>query len=334
MFRRDVHYIVESGLVRIVDETTGRIFEDRSWQDGLHQAIEARENLAVTAGERAHRSDYSTTVLSALPESVRNDGTATGCESEFAEVYRIQVQEIPLRIPSARKLLPTRYFAEVRQKWAAVVDDICTLQKSGRPVLAGTGTIADSEVLSGLLKEAEIEHQLLNGLQNAEEAEIVERAGRRGTVTIATNLAGRGTDISLSPEVREAGGLHVIVTECQISGRMDRQLIGRCARQGDPGSAQIYVSGDDALLQRHGPFMAVCRNPKRSRSYRRSTRKFQRAAASHSARRRTSPADITPADASARQCGTVCSGMPAISELTVRSLAVRNMRRYYLRIRP
>lgn len=257
MFRRDVHYVVESGQVRIVDETTGRIFEDRSWQDGLHQAIEARENLAVTAEKEPIAQITRQRFFRLYKYLCGMTGTATGCESEFAEVYRTQVQEIPLRIPSARKLLPTRYFADVRQKWAAVVHDIRTLQKSGRPVLAGTGTIADSEVLSGLLNDAGIEHQLLNGLQNAEEAEIVERAGRRGTVTIATNLAGRGTDISLSPEVREAGGLHVIVTECQISGRMDRQLIGRCARQGDPGSAQIYVSGDDALLQRHGPWLSA-----------------------------------------------------------------------------
>ncbi|MFO0427816.1 MAG: DEAD/DEAH box helicase [Planctomyces sp.] len=257
LFRRDVHYVIEEGEVRIVDETTGRIFEDRSWQDGLHQAIEAREGLRITSEKDPAAQITRQRFFRLYRNLCGMTGTATGCEQEFADVYRLKIREIPLRVPSARRLLPTRYFATAEAKWSAIVEDLCRIQKTGRPILVGTRTIADSELLSARLRDAGVEHQLLNGLQNSAEAEIVERAGNQGTVTIATNLAGRGTDISLSTAVRHAGGLHVAVTECQFSGRMDRQLIGRCGRQGDPGSAQIYVSAEDVLLQLHGPWLAA-----------------------------------------------------------------------------
>jgi preprotein translocase subunit SecA len=257
LFRRDVHYVIEKNEVRIVDETTGRIFEDRFWQDGLHQAIETREGLPVTAEKEPIAQITRQRFFRRYRNLCGMTGTAAGCEQEFADVYRLQVREIPLRVPSARRLLPTRYFATGNAKSQAIVDDIRRLRKTGRPILVGTRTIADSENLAQQLRDEGIEHQLLNGLQNSAEAEIVRNAGQRGAVTIATNLAGRGTDISLSPEVREAAGLHVIVAECQLSGRMDRQLIGRCARQGDPGSAQIFVAADDVLLQLHGPWLAA-----------------------------------------------------------------------------
>jgi preprotein translocase subunit SecA len=261
LFRRDVHYVINDQEVRIVDETTGRIFEDRSWQDGLHQAIEAREGLTITAEKESTAQITRQRFYRLYGHLCGMTGTATGCEREFAEVYGLQVQEIPLRIPSARQLLPIRYFSAQRYKWQAITEEIRRVQLTGRPVLAGTRSIADSEQLAERLQRQGIAHQLLNGMQNAAEAGIIERAGQPGAVTIATNLAGRGTDIVLSPEVRRIGGLHVIVAECQTSGRMDRQLIGRCGRQGDPGSARIFVSAEDGLLTLHGPWLstAICR---------------------------------------------------------------------------
>ncbi len=171
-------------------------------------------------------------------------------------MYSLKVEEIPLHVPSARIVLPTRFFASGEARWQAVMRDVMALQQMQRAVLVGTRSIADSQVLSDLLTAEGILHQVLNGTQSESEARIVAMAGQPGAVTIATNLAGRGTDIGLDPHVREQGGLHVIVAECQTSGRMDRQLIGRCARQGDPGSAQVFVSADDALLQWHGLWLA------------------------------------------------------------------------------
>ena len=257
LFRRDVHYVIEEDEVRIVDETTGRIFEDRSWQDGLHQAIEARESLPITAEKDPVAQVTRQRFFRLYKNLCGMTGTAIGCENELHEVYRLKVEEIPLRVPSARRILPTRFFATSNARWMAIANDATALQSSGRAVLVGTRSIADSEILSAILTDSGISHQVLNGLQNQSEADIVAMAGQPKAITIATNLAGRGTDISLSSDVRDRGGLHVIVSECQPVGRMDRQLIGRCARQGDPGSAQMFVSAEDTLLKLHGPWLST-----------------------------------------------------------------------------
>lgn len=256
LMRRDQHYIVQEGEVRIVDTSTGRIFQDRSWRDGLHQAVEAKEGVEVTA-ERVSLLQITRQRFFRLYENrCGMTGTATGCETEFRRIYGLAVSPVPLRRPCQRELWPWRTFRDVPTKYRAITASVRELQRVGRPCLIGTRTIADSECLAGMLATLQVPFRLLNGRQDAAEAEIVARAGELGAVTIATNLAGRGTDIRLQPEVVRLGGLHVIVAECQDSARMDRQLIGRCARQGDPGSAQFFVSGDDGILRRHGAWLA------------------------------------------------------------------------------
>lgn len=261
LFKRDVHYVVQNGEVRIVDETTGRIFEDRSWQDGLHQAIEASQDLKIVA-EKYSVAQVTRQRFFRLYENLSGmTGTAVGCERELHDVYNLQVEEIPLRVPSQRIVYSTRFFSKAAAKNAAVIEAAMACRSQGRAVLIGTRSISDSEILARGLESHGVPFELLNGLQNADEAEIVSKAGQPGAITIATNLAGRGTDIALHEDVRQRGGLHVIVTECQTSGRMDRQLIGRCARQGDPGSAEIFVSAEDTLVSQYGPWLAnaLCR---------------------------------------------------------------------------
>ena len=261
LFKRDVHYVVQNGEVRIVDETTGRIFEDRSWQDGLHQAIEASQDLKIVA-EKYSVAQVTRQRFFRLYENLSGmTGTAVGCERELHDVYNLQVEEIPLRVPSQRLVYSTRFFSKAAAKNAAVIDAAIACRNQGRAVLIGTRSISDSEILARGLESHGIPFELLNGIQNADEAEIVSKAGQPGAITIATNLAGRGTDIALHEDVRQRGGLHVIVTECQTSGRMDRQLIGRCARQGDPGSAEVLASAEDTLVAQYGPWLAnaLCR---------------------------------------------------------------------------
>ena len=257
LFRRDVDYVIQEDEVRIVDETTGRIFEDRSWQDGLHQAIEASQGLLITS-EKYSVAQVTKQRFFRLYEHLSGmTGTAIGCERELQDVYRMSVEEIPLRVRSQRVLLPIRFFGTGQAKFESIAAAAVAMRQQNRAVLIGTRSISDSEVLAKLLAGQDIPFQLLNGLQNADEAEIVSQAGQPGAITIATNLAGRGTDIVLDSAVRARGGLHVIVGECQTSARMDRQLIGRCARQGDPGSAQMFASADDSLLTCHGPWLAA-----------------------------------------------------------------------------
>jgi preprotein translocase subunit SecA len=255
LFRPGVHYVIQKDEVRIVDETTGRIFEDRSWQDGLHQAIEASQGLPITAEKHAVAQVTRQRFFRLYENLSGMTGTATGCEREFSDVYKLNVEDIPLHLPSQRVVLPTRFFVSHSAKYRAIASDVVLVQQLGRAVLIGTRSISDSETLAEKLASLNIECQLLNGLQDAAEAEIVGRAGHPRRVTIATNLAGRGTDIHLHPDVKANGGLHVIVAECQTSSRMDRQLIGRCARQGDPGSAQAYASAEDSLIAVHGPWL-------------------------------------------------------------------------------
>jgi len=254
-FRRGVHYVIQKDEVQILDETTGRILEDRPWQDGLHQAIEASQDLPITA-EKNTVAQVTWQRFFRLYENLCGvTSTAIGCERELNDVYDLTVEEIPLRVPSQRVVLPTRFFVNQTAKYHAITSDVVLVQQLGRAVLIGTRSISDSETLAAKLASHNIECQVLNGLQDAAEADIISRAGHPRTVTIATNLAGRGTDIQLHPEVRANGGLHVIVAECQIPSRMDQQLIGRGARQGDPGSAQVFASADDSLISLHGPWL-------------------------------------------------------------------------------
>ncbi|MEZ6126460.1 MAG: hypothetical protein R3C49_25340 [Planctomycetaceae bacterium] len=256
LFRPNIHYVVVDGEVRIVDATTGRIFDDRSWQEGLHQAIEAREGLKITPEKEALAQITRQRFFRRYQNLCGMTGTALGCETELQQVYRCAVEVIPLRRPSARTMLPTRFFASRVHKFAAIVEEVIRRHTIGQPVLVGTQSITDSELISRQLQDQGLKFQLLNGLQTAEEAEIIAEAGRRGAVTISTNLAGRGTDIHVDDDALAIGGLHVIVAECQLSGRMDRQLIGRCGRQGNVGSAQIFVSADDTLLTRFGQWLS------------------------------------------------------------------------------
>lgn len=255
LFRRDTHYIVTDSEVRIVDQTTGRIFDDRSWQEGLHQAIEAQEGVPITPEKESLAQITRQRFFRLYQNLCGMTGTATGCEAEFNHVYRCEVADIPLHRRCVRQLLPSRFFVSRQDKLNAIAEDVTRRHATGQPLLIGTQSIADSEAVAQRLQEGGLRFELLNGLQTAEEAEIVSRAGQLSSITIATNLAGRGTDIVISEDVRELGGLHVIVAECQLSGRMDRQLIGRCARQGQPGAAQIFVSAEDALIVRFGQWL-------------------------------------------------------------------------------
>lgn len=255
-FRRDVHYVVVAGAVQIVDASTGRIFADRSWQDGLHQAIEAKEGMRITAEKHALAQITRQRYFRLYERLCGMTGTAAGCTREFRQVYGLKVNTVPLRVPSRREIMPLRFFADAAAKWQAVAQSVLQLHVTGRPVLLGTRSIDDSERLAGVFRQQGLPFELLNGKQDATEADILARAGQRGTITIATNLAGRGTDIRLAPEAAASGGLHVIVAECHDSTRVDRQLIGRGARQGDPGSAQTFVSAEDSLIQRFGPWLA------------------------------------------------------------------------------
>ena len=256
MLQKDVDYVVNDGKVQIVDQYTGRIFADRHWRDGLHQAVEYHNRVEMTPEKqsiaRVSRQRYFGLydLLSGM------SGTCTGHERELRDFYNLPVVVIPERLPSQRKHHKTRYFATAEDKWIAIAEDIRSRHAHGQPVLVGTRTIDESKILAQLLTAAKIPFQLLNGCQDDEEAGLVSNAGNVGVVTIATNMAGRGTDIKLSDEAKANGGLHVIATQRQESARVDRQLIGRAARQGQPGSCQFYISAEDELLTQHSP--GVC----------------------------------------------------------------------------
>lgn len=257
LFERDVHYVVDDGEIKIVDASTGRVFADRAWQSGLHQAVEAKEGLRITP-ERSALAQITRQRFYRLYRRLSGmTGTATTCRGEFKAVYNVQTRVIPLRLPSRRQLYPCRFFRNQDTKWQAIVESIRSIHTSGRPVLIGTRTIADSLALAERLTANQLSFQILNDRQTDEEASIIAGAGQVGRITISTNLAGRGTDIKLSDAVRELGGLHVIVSECHESSRIDRQMIGRAGRQGDPGSAQVFVAMDDWLIQKFGPWLAT-----------------------------------------------------------------------------
>ena len=252
LFHRDADYIIDDGEVQIVDGSTGRIMPDRTWSDGLHQAILAKEGLVITPDTRSLARITRQRFLRLYRTLSGMTGTAMGGEEEFRSIYRVEIVPVPLRIPTQRQILPSRFFTTAEAKWKAITDEVQTRNQTGQPILVGTRCIASSEKLASLLSERGLSFELLNGRQEKSEAEIVSQAGQIGAITIATNLAGRGTDIKPTQEALELGGLHVICTEPYESHRVDRQLIGRGARQGQPGSAQMFVSAEDELLAQHG----------------------------------------------------------------------------------
>ena len=252
-FHRDVNYVVQKGKVVIIDEFTGRARPESSWKDGLHQAVEAKERVEIQA-ESQSAAGISRQRFYRLYENISGmTGTAIDSAGELWEVFRRPVVPIPRHQPSQVKVLPSRVFVSEEAKLRAVVSDIVQRQRGGQPVLVGTRTIGNSEKLSSLLTASGVSHRLLNAVQDAEEAGTIAAAGTLGAVTIATNMAGRGTHISLSREVLGIGGLHVIALEMEESRRIDLQLTGRGARQGQPGSNQTFLSADDFVLRRYLP---------------------------------------------------------------------------------
>ena len=252
-YLRDKQYVIDDGKVVIVDEFTGRLMPDREWRDGLHQAVEAREGLEVNPPKDTYARVSFQRFFRMYRKLSGMTGTAAEARAEFWQIYRLPVVVIPTNRPCIRKLPLDRVFATEAAKWRAIVAEIIRIHQTGRPVLVGTRSVRASEHLSRLLTEADLEHQVLNAVRHKEEAQIVAAAGGRGEITVATNMAGRGTDIKLGRGVADLGGLHVIATDRHEAGRIDRQLFGRAARQGDPGSAQAIVSLEDELVRRHGP---------------------------------------------------------------------------------
>ena len=248
-FQRDKDYLVRNGRVEIIDEYTGRRMTDRSWEKGLHQLIECKENCAITTQkETLARISYQR-FFRRYHMLAGMTGTASEVTRELWSVYGLKFVRIPTNKPLNRQGLPERYFTADKEKLSAVVLRAQELNNNGRPVLIGTPTVGVSEKISQLLDQSGLQHKVLNARQDKEEAAIIARAGNIGQITVATNMAGRGTDIQLAPGVKELGGLQVISTEPHSARRIDRQLFGRCGRQGDPGTYEAYISLEDEILK-------------------------------------------------------------------------------------
>ena len=252
LFEKDVDYIIDGGEVKIVDEQTGRVMEGRRWSDGLHQAVEAKENVKVEGATQTFATITLQNYFRMYHKLAGMTGTAETEAGEFWNIYKLDVVVIPTNKPIARIDMNDRIYRTKREKYNAVIDEIVNMVNQGRPVLVGTTSVEISELLSRMLTLRKIKHNVLNAKLHQQEAQVVAEAGRAGVVTIATNMAGRGTDIKLTPEVKEAGGLAIIGTERHESRRVDRQLRGRAGRQGDPGSSVFYVSLEDDLMRMFG----------------------------------------------------------------------------------
>ena len=252
MFEKDVDYVIMDGKVKIVDESTGRIMEGRRWSVGLHQAVEAKENVKVEGITQTFATITLQNYFRMYHKLAGMTGTAETEAGEFWSIYKLDVMVIPTNRPVIRDDQPDRIYKTKKAKFAAVIDRIEEITKAGRPVLVGTSDVETSELLSRMLRMRGIKHNVLNAKEHAREADIVAQAGQSSTVTIATNMAGRGTDIKLSKEVKDAGGLAIIGTERHDSRRVDRQLRGRAGRQGDPGSSTFYLSLEDDLMRMFG----------------------------------------------------------------------------------
>lgn len=252
LFEIDVDYVLMDGKVKIVDEQTGRIMDGRRWSDGLHQAVEAKENVKVEDSTQTYATITLQNYFRMYHKLCGMTGTAETEAGEFWKIYKLDVISIPTHRDIIRDDRQDKVYKTVREKYNAVGDEIMEMVKIGRPVLVGTTSVENSELLSRMLTIKKIPHQVLNAKQHAREADVVAEAGKPGTVTIATNMAGRGTDIKLTPDSRAAGGLAIIGTERHESRRVDRQLRGRAGRQGDPGSSQFFVSLEDSLMRMFG----------------------------------------------------------------------------------
>ncbi len=294
-FLRGKHYVVDDGQVVIVDDFTGRVMPERTWRDGLHQAVEAKEGLTIKLPKETQARISFQRFFRMYRKLAGMSGTVAEARSELWGIYRLPVIAIPTHRPCRRVVLPDRVFATAQAKWAAVVEDVDRRHGTGRPILIGTGSIRESEYLSGLLKARNLPHHLLNATRQASEAAIIAAAGRKAQITVATNMAGRGTDIKLGTGVARRGGLHVIATQRFEARRIDRQLFGRCARQGDPGSCQAFISLEDELVQKHRRRLTAVLRDRRGRAvkpeisstgWRRSIAAFQRRAERVSARMR------------------------------------------------
>jgi preprotein translocase subunit SecA len=252
LFDKDVEYVVIEGQVKIVDEQTGRIMEGRRYSDGLHQAIEAKENVKIEAATQTYATITLQNYFRMYHKLAGMTGTAETEAAELWDIYKLDVVTIPTNLPISRKDQQDLVYKTRKEKFTAVIEEIEQLRNAGRPVLVGTTSVEVSELLSRMLQGKKIPHNVLNAKQHAREAQVVAEAGLAGAVTIATNMAGRGTDIKLGPGVKEAGGLAIIGTERHESRRVDRQLRGRAGRQGDPGTSQFYVSMEDDLMRMFG----------------------------------------------------------------------------------
>ena len=253
IYQRDRDYVVKDGHVVIVDDFTGRLMEGRRWSDGLHQAVEAKESVKIEQESITYATITLQNYFRLYKKLAGMTGTAVTEAEELSEIYELDVLVIPTNRPMIRDDMPDLVYRTEEAKYSAVIDDIVEKHEQGRPVLVGTVAIETSEHLSELLERRGVKHEVLNAKQHAREAVIIERAGRYGAVTIATNMAGRGTDIKLGEKVAESGGLHVIGTERHESRRIDLQLRGRSGRQGDPGSSRFFVSFEDELMRRFAP---------------------------------------------------------------------------------
>jgi preprotein translocase subunit SecA len=252
LFDKDIEYVVLDGQVKIVDEQTGRILDGRRYSDGLHQAIEAKENVHIEAATQTYATITLQNYFRMYHKLCGMTGTAETEAGEFWDIYKLDVVKIPTNLAMIRDDRQDLVYKTKREKYKAVIDEVEQLRAAGRPVLVGTTSVEVSELLSKMLQVKKIPHNVLNAKQHAREAQVVAEAGLPGAVTIATNMAGRGTDIKLGAGVKEAGGLAIIGTERHDSRRVDRQLRGRAGRQGDPGSSQFYVSLEDDLMRMFG----------------------------------------------------------------------------------
>ena len=251
LYQAGRQYIIDDGKIVIVDDFTGRLMPDRSWRDGLHQAVEAKEGVEVTPPKDTYARISFQRFFRLYNRLSGMTGTAEEAVPEFWHIYSLPVVKIPPNRPCKRRQMGDIILSRAEDKWTWIADDIQALHKHGRPVLVGTRSVETSELLSEILSTRGLPHQVLNAVRHREEAQIVAEAGQPGRITVATNMAGRGTDVKLGRGVAEAGGLHVIAAERNESGRVDRQLFGRCGRQGDPGSAQAVLSLEDELVRRH-----------------------------------------------------------------------------------
>ena len=251
LFHLDKHYLVKDKKVQIIDEYTGRLMADRSWERGLHQLIELKEGCDITSRKDTKARISYQRFFRRYLQLAGMTGTAREVAGELWSIYRMRVVTVPTHRPMRRRYLPDRVYRTSDKKWTEIVKTIVKLHDQKRPVLVGTRSVETSEKLSGLLSEKGLPHKVLNARQDKEEAEIISQAGQPAQITVATNMAGRGTDIRLGPGVVEIGGLHVIASERHEAGRIDRQLFGRCGRQGDPGASEAFVSLDDELITVH-----------------------------------------------------------------------------------